>query len=65
MTPAMAMHVASRSRLLALFACVFLTVGCGTKEETPPIRIVALDRAFEAPEGVAAGLRHIIFENRG
>ena len=50
---------------LPLFACVFLAAGCGTKQETPPVRIVALDGAFEAPQGVAAGLRHIIFENRG
>jgi hypothetical protein len=46
-------------------ACVVLNSGCGQKEETPPIRIVALDRSFEAPQGVAAGLRHIVFENRG
>ncbi|MFN2509200.1 MAG: hypothetical protein ABR589_10560 [Chthoniobacterales bacterium] len=62
---AIAMHVRSRVRLPALIGAVLLTAGCGTKEETPPVRIVALDRSFEAPQGIAAGLRHIIFENRG
>ena len=51
--------------LLALISVVFVAAGCGTQEETPPVRIVALDRSFEAPQGIAAGMRHIIFENRG
>lgn len=54
-----------RPTLLALLLTVTLTVGCGTNQETPPVRINALDRAFEAPDRVAAGLRRIIFENRG
>jgi len=31
----------------------------------PAFRIVATDRGFEAPARVPAGLRHIVFENRG
>ena len=65
MTRAIEMHARLSGPLLALFPCVLFSVGCGTKEETPPVRIVALDRSFEAPQGIAAGLRHIISENRG
>jgi len=35
------------------------------ENEAPPFRIVATDAAFEVPDRLAAGLRHIIFENRG
>jgi len=35
------------------------------EKEAPPFRIVATDAAFEVPDRLAAGLRHIIFENRG
>ena len=35
------------------------------EKETPPFRIIATDAGFEAPDRVAAGLRHIVFENRG
>jgi hypothetical protein len=35
------------------------------KKEAPPFRIVATDAGFEAPERLAAGLRHMVFENRG
>ena len=31
----------------------------------PPFRIVANDEGFEAPDVMAAGLRHVVFENRG
>ncbi|MGZ7039624.1 MAG: hypothetical protein ACXVJO_15725 [Thermoanaerobaculia bacterium] len=31
----------------------------------PPFRIVATDAGFEAPDTIDAGLRHVIFENRG
>jgi hypothetical protein len=30
-----------------------------------PVRITATDEGFEAPDTVAAGMRHIVFENRG
>jgi hypothetical protein len=60
------MQTLSRVTLWALTgAAAFLAAGCGTEKETPPVRIVALDRSFEAPQGIAAGMRHIIFENRG
>ena len=52
-------------RVLAIVAVTVIRTACGTKEETAPRQIVALDRAFEAPQGIAAGMRHIIFENRG
>ena len=34
-------------------------------KEAPPFHIVATDAGFEAPAGLAAGLRHIIYENHG
>ena len=50
-----------------LVAIVFLLLaGCGQKvKETPPFHIIATDSGFEAPGGLAAGMRHVIFENRG
>src|SRR6266513_4696751 len=51
-----------------LIAVCLLTVSCqrrGAEEEVPPFRIIATDAGFEAPAGVAAGLRHVTFENRG
>ena len=51
-----------------LFAILFffLLASCGQKlKEAPPFRIVATDAGFEAPGALAAGMRHIIFENRG
>ena len=59
------MQMWSRFTLSALAGAAFLAAGCGTEKETPPVRIVALDRSFEAPQGIAAGMRHIVFENRG
>ena len=59
------MNAVCRATLLA--ACLF-SVSCQRKsaeKETPPFRIIATDAGFEAPRGVAAGLRHVIFENRG
>jgi hypothetical protein len=49
--------------LLSLVRC-----GCRSKlgrERTAPFKIVATDACFEAPDVVPAGLRHIVFENRG
>ena len=48
-------------------ACL-ISAGCRQKvadKDAPPFRIVATDAGFEAPDGVAAGLRHIVFENHG
>src|SRR6266436_7798134 len=61
----MNMNAICRATLMA--ACL-LTVSCqrrGAEEEVPPFRIIATDAGFEAPAGVAAGLRHVTFENRG
>src|SRR6476646_726607 len=48
-------------------ACL-ISAGCRQKvaeKDAPPLRIVGTDAGFEAPDGVAAGLRHIVFENHG
>jgi len=61
----MNIDVILRATLLA--ACL-ISVGCQRKiaeKEAPPFRIIATDAGFEAPDGIAAGLRHIVFENRG
>jgi hypothetical protein len=53
--------------IIVLIACL-VTLGCGSKaakESSGPFRIVATDTGFEAPKEVPAGLRHILFENRG
>jgi hypothetical protein len=45
-----------------------VSVGCQAKvaeKDAPPFRIIATDAGFEAPDEVAAGLRHIVFENHG
>src|ERR1044072_9460600 len=34
-------------------------------EEARPFRIVATDSGFETPAKLEAGLRHVVFENRG
>src|SRR5437762_12889234 len=51
-----------------LLAVCLLGFGCQrqvVQKEVPPFRIVATDSGFEAPDRLAAGLRHIVFENRG
>ena len=51
-----------------LLAVCLLSFGCQrqlVQKEMPPFRIVATDAGFEAPDRLAAGLRHIVFENRG
>ena len=48
-------------------ASMVFSFGCqrqGVDKEAPPFRIVEIDRRFEAPDTLAAGLRHIVFENR-
>jgi hypothetical protein len=58
------MNAACRLTLLA--ACL-PAISCqrAAEKESAPFQIVAKDGAFEAPSGLAAGLRHIVFENRG
>jgi len=55
-------------RRAMLVAVCLLSLGCQRKtaeKETPPFRIIATDAGFEASDRVAAGLRHIVFENHG
>jgi hypothetical protein len=65
MRQAMDVHGAIRVLMILLS---FLSCGCHSKlgsERTTPFKIVATDAGFEAPDLVPAGLRHIVFENRG
>jgi hypothetical protein len=51
--------------LIAAVICLG-SVGCREQErEKASFHIVATDAAFEAPDKVPAGLRHILFENHG
>jgi hypothetical protein len=48
-------------------ASMVFSFGCqrqGVDNETAPFRIVEIDSRFEAPDTLAAGLRHNVFENR-
>jgi len=61
------MNIDAIRRATLLVACL-VSVGCERKiaeKEAPPFRIIATDAGFDAPNDVAAGLRHIVFENRG
>lgn len=61
------MNIDATFRAVLVAACL-LGVGCDNKvaeKETRSFRIIATDAGFEAPESVVAGLRHIVFENRG
>jgi hypothetical protein len=51
-------------RRATLLAACLISVGCQRKiadKDSPPFRVIATDAGFEAPDGVAAGLRHIVF----
>ena len=53
---------------LALVIACFVSLSCqrqSAEKELSPFRIVATDAGFEAPAGLAAGIRHIMFENHG
>jgi hypothetical protein len=53
-------------RALSAILVSLLLTGCGQKvKEVAPFQIIATDSGFEAPGGLAAGMRHIIYENRG
>jgi len=61
------MNIDATRRAIVLAVCV-LSFACQkqtAEKEAPPFRIVATDAGFEAPDRLAAGLRHITFENRG
>jgi hypothetical protein len=62
---------------LACFSSIAALAACGGKREPPAssaasaahspgaFTIVATDAGFEAPDHVAAGLRHVVYENHG
>jgi hypothetical protein len=61
------MNIDATRRAMLVAACL-ISISCHRKvveKDTPPFRIIATDAGFDAPNGVAAGLRHIVFENRG
>src|SRR6266571_5927613 len=65
MRKTMDLHSAIRVLVILLS---FVSCGCHSKlsrERTAPFKIVATDAGFEAPDLIPAGLRHIVFENRG
>lgn len=54
-------------RTILCVACL-LGASCRAKvaeKELPPFRIIATDAGFDAPDRIAAGLRHVVFENHG
>lgn len=53
-------------RISLAVACL-LSIACheGVVVKETPFRIIATDTGFDAPKSVPAGLRHIVFENRG
>src|SRR5207245_4915806 len=54
--------------LVAAVAASFALCGCHLKvagKSDAPLRIIATDAGFDAPDRAPAGLRHIMFENRG
>jgi hypothetical protein len=61
----MNIHAVCRTILLAVCLVSFSCRKQVADKEVPPFRIVATDAGFEAPEKLPAGLRHIVFENRG
>ena len=61
------MNIDATRRAMLVAAC-FINIACHNKtaeKDTPPFRIVAKDTGFEAPDRVAAGLRHVVLENHG
>jgi hypothetical protein len=63
------MNLSAQVALRGLLIITVVSGGCdhaGRRERKEmPFRIIATDAGFEAPDAVAVGLRHIVFENRG
>jgi len=54
--------------LAGAMAALWAVSGCHSKLDQysdTPFRIIATDAAFEAPDRVSAGLRHIVYANHG
>jgi hypothetical protein len=61
------MQIDGIRRIILGVACL-ASIGCNAKvtdRDVPLFRIIATDAGFEAPDRVAAGLRHVVFENHG
>jgi len=61
------MNIGVIRKATLLTACI-VSFGCQKQtvvKEAQPFRIVATDAGFEAPDRLAAGLRHVVFENHG
>jgi len=59
-----------RNRVFALTVLIACLSSASCKrqredKEAVPFRIIATDAGFQAPDRIAAGLRHILFENHG
>jgi len=61
------MNVSATCQATLLTVCLLSLIAKSkrSKRRRRPFRIVATDAGFEAPDTLAAGLRHITFENRG
>ena len=55
----------SRLLLRRAFVCALFAAGIAATASKAEFRIVATDAGLEAPASLAAGLRHIVLENRG
>jgi hypothetical protein len=60
------MNMDAVGRISLAVACL-ISIACreGVVLKEMPFRIIATDTGFDAPKSVPAGLRHIVFENRG
>jgi len=61
------MQVDAICKAILSVACL-VSVGCHANvadKNVPPFRIIATDAGFEAPDRIAAGLRHVVLENHG
>src|SRR4029077_4431083 len=60
------MNMDAAGRISLAVACL-MSIACheGVVVKETPFRIIATDTGFDAPKSVRAGLRHIVFENRG